>query len=141
MTIEITGLANDRMLEGRITKRINEVLKTLKVAPISANVAFIDENGPKGGVDTRCALTVRLPYRPTVRVEELSDTPRRAFDLAFPTLERALVRYREVDRDRRRRPKKYFVAKRLLTGEERPEIPSPPRPAAATTPRRAKKRA
>lgn len=141
MTIEITGLANDRMLEGRITKRLDQVLKTLKVAPVSANVAFIDENGPKGGVDTRCALTIRLPYRPTVRVEELSNTPRRAFDLAFPALERALVRYREVDRDRRRRPKKYFVAKRLLAGEERPEAPQAARPSATSTTRRAKKRA
>lgn len=137
MTIDITGLRNDRVLEGRITKRLAQALKTLTVAPVSALVAFMDENGPKGGVDTRCALTVRLPYRPSVRVEELADTPRRAFDLAFPALERALVRYREVDRDRRRRPKKYFVAKRLLTGEGRGSTP----PSATTSARRARKRA
>lgn len=138
-TIDITGLRNDRALEGRITKRVGQALETLSVAPVSALVAFVDDNGPKGGVDVRCALTVRLPYRPSVRVEEAADTPRRAFDLAFPALERALVRYREVDRDRRRRPKKYFVAKRLLAGEGSAPMqqaaPSPP------APRRARKRA
>ncbi len=117
MTIEITGLGNDRMLASRITKRMSGALEKLRVGPVAAQVAFVDENGPKGGVDTRCTLTVRLPYRPSVRVEEVANTRRRAFDQSFPALERALVRYREVDRERRRRPKKYFAAKRLLSAE------------------------
>ncbi len=132
MAIDIIGLGNDRVLRTRITSRMSKALGQLRVKPVNAHVAFIDENGPKGGIDTRCTLTVRLPYRPTVRVEHIADAPRAAFDQAFDTLERQLVRYREVDRDRRRRPKKYFAAKRLLTGE-----PSSPPPAERRTRKRA----
>jgi hypothetical protein len=49
-------------------------------------------------------------------VEHTAQTGRLAFDGAFAVLERQLERYRERDRDERRHPKKYFVAKRLLTG-------------------------
>ncbi|PWU24350.1 MAG: hypothetical protein C5B48_06870 [Candidatus Rokuibacteriota bacterium] len=85
--------------------------------PLAAQAAFFDDNGPKGGRGMRCALTVRVPYRPAVRVEHTAETARLAFDLSFKSLERQLARYRELDRDRRRYPKKYFAAKRLLEGE------------------------
>ena len=74
----------------------------------------------------RCAIDVRVPYRSPIRVEHVATTSRLAFDSAYATLERQIERYRERDRDIRRRPKKYFVAKRLLTGGL--EAPgSPPR--------------
>lgn len=88
---------------------------------MAAQATFFDENGPKGGPAIRCALTVRLPYRPTVRVENVAETARLAFDGALAVLERQLERYRERDRDNRRRPKKYFVAKRLLMAGVAPE--------------------
>jgi ribosome-associated translation inhibitor RaiA len=69
----------------------------------------------------RCALTVRLPFRPSIRVERTAETPRLAFDAAFAVLERQLERYRERDRDNKRHPKKYFAARRELAG-------APPRP-------------
>lgn len=74
---------------------------------------FVDDNGPKGG-GIRCALTLRLPYRPALRVEQTAMTARLAFDGAIATLERQLERHGERQRERRRRPKKYYVAKRLL---------------------------
>jgi hypothetical protein len=45
-----------------------------------------------------------------VYVEEVAASPRIAFDAAAGKLERRLVRLSESDRDRRRHPKKYFVA-------------------------------
>lgn len=84
---------------------------------LAAQVAFFDDDGPKGGRAVRCGLTVRVPYRPAVRVEHTAETPRLAFDASFKSLERQLERYREMDRDRRRYPKKYFAAKRLLESE------------------------
>lgn len=120
MTIDIQGLPTRSALRVRVTRQMNEVLSPLHVKPVAAKVTFFDENGPKGGVAIRCALTVRLPYRPVVRVEHLSDTPRRAFDGGFATLERQLAKYRERRTERPRRPKKYYVAKRLLTGGFRP---------------------
>lgn len=127
MTIDLDRIPNDRTLRARVTRQMSAALLRLRVKPVAAKVAFFDENGPKGGVAMRCALTVRLPYRPTVRVEHVSDTPRLAFDSGFAKLERQLRRYRKRDRDRRRRPKKYYAAKRLLTGgRSRPSKPHSP---------------
>jgi ribosome-associated translation inhibitor RaiA len=86
------------------------------MSPIRAKVTFFDDNGPKGGRGMRCAVNVRLPYRPPIRVDQVAETSRLAFDGAFSALERQLERYRERDRDNKRRPKKYFVAKTLLGG-------------------------
>jgi ribosome-associated translation inhibitor RaiA len=112
--IEITGVKLAPALRALVRRRIAAALTPLGVRPLSAQATFFDDNGPKGGKACRCALTVRLPYRPSVRVERTAAEPRLAFDAAFEVLERQLERYRERDRDSRRRPKKYFVAKRLL---------------------------
>ena len=117
--IEISGL-RDSALRTLISNRVGRALKPLQVKPLAAQVTFFDDNGPKGGRAVRCALTVRVPYRPTVRVEHTAETPRLAFDASFKSLERQLERYRERDRDSRRYPKKYYVAKRLLQGETPP---------------------
>lgn len=118
-TIKITGLERDP-LRGRATRLMTEALAKLAVAPVKGQVAFFDDNGPKGGRAMRCALTVRLPFRPSIRVERSAVTPRLAFDAAFAVLERQLERYRERDRDNKRHPKKYFAARRALTDETSP---------------------
>ena len=115
MVIDIRGIAGNRLLRARVRKQMSGALDRLRVTPLGAKVLFVDENGPKGGIDIRCALTVRLPFQPSVRVEHMGRTPRRAFDEAFTVLERDVERGRQS----RRRPKKYYVAKRLLsTGGE-----------------------
>jgi ribosome-associated translation inhibitor RaiA len=119
--IKITGLERDP-LRGRAMRLMADALAKLAVAPVKGQASFFDENGPKGGRAMRCALTVRLPFRPSVRVERTAETPRLAFDAAFAVLERQLERYRERDRDNKRHPKKYFAARRVLT-EEAPRRP------------------
>jgi ribosome-associated translation inhibitor RaiA len=118
--VEIRGIEQDSALGARISRRMHAVLQPLQVQPIAADVVFFDDNGPKGGRAIRCALTVRLPHRPTVRVEHTAETPRLAFDSGFAVLERQLERYRGRDRDSRRHPKKYFAARRLSAGEAAP---------------------
>ena len=113
MTIDIQGLPTRSALRARVAKQLTEALRPLGAKPVAAKATFSAEHGP--GIGVRCALTVRLPYRPSVRVEHVSDTPRSAFDGSFATLERQLAKYRERLSERRRRPKKYYVAKRLLT--------------------------
>lgn len=108
MAIEIQGLNT------RDRARMNRALQLLPVTPTWARVAFIDDNGPKGGRALRCAMTVRLPRRPTIRVEHSSTTVRLAFDGALARLERRLERVREIQREGQRHPKKYYAAKRLL---------------------------
>jgi ribosome-associated translation inhibitor RaiA len=125
MAIAIRGLGKDRVLSARVSAHVGDAIASLRVAPVSAKVTFFDDNGPRGGVAMRCALDVRVPYRPAIRIERVAATNRLAFDKAFATLGRQLERYRERDRDIKRRPKKYFVAKRLLTGGlEAPGSPS-----------------
>ncbi len=114
MTIDIRGVADGPALRAHVTARMTAALARLAVPPMTARVTFFDENGPKGGVDIRCALLVRLPRRPAIRAEHMGETPRAAFDGAFAVLERLLERYVERGRENRRHPKKYFVAKRLL---------------------------
>jgi len=116
MVIDIQGMEKDRALRARAAKVVAAALEPIKMAPIRAKITFFDDNGPKGGRGMRCAMDVRLPYRPPIRVEQVAETSRLAFDGAFGALERQLERYRVRDRDIKRRPKKYFVARRLLAG-------------------------
>jgi ribosome-associated translation inhibitor RaiA len=115
--IAISGIKRDAALRTRTAKLMAATLARLSVKPVRGQAAFFDDNGPKGGRAMRCALTVKLPYRPSIRVERSAETPRLAFDAAFTILERQLERYRERDRDSKRHPKKYFAARRAVTGE------------------------
>ncbi len=112
--VEVRGIPVDRALYGQAVKRMRTALKLVAVKPVTARVNFFDENGPKGGLAIRCAFTVRLPYRPMVRVEHVAESPRLAFDGGLAKLERQLEEYRERHRESQRYPKKYFAAKRLM---------------------------
>jgi ribosome-associated translation inhibitor RaiA len=118
MTITIEGLNHDSALRQLILRKLNALGRRVRPAPVSARIAFTDENGPKGGNDTRCAVTVDLPRRPALHVEDLADSHRLAFDAAFSGVERLVQRERDAILGQRRRPKKYYVAKRLLEGDD-----------------------
>ncbi len=115
--VQIGGLEGDARLQARARKLMQDQLVRVGLWPVSGRVTFFDDNGPKGGRAMRCALTVRLPYRPNLRVERTAETARLAFDAAFGVLERRLERYRERDRDSKRHPKKYFAASRAQAVE------------------------
>jgi len=125
MATVIEGLS-DAALRRLIGKKLNTLSRHLPRPPIAVRVGFTDENGPKGGVGIRCAITVDLPRRRSLHAEDMAAAPRQAFDLAFDALERRALKEVDRARDGRRRPKKYFVAKRLLGAE----------PAAREQPRR-----
>ncbi|HWN53900.1 MAG TPA: HPF/RaiA family ribosome-associated protein [Verrucomicrobiae bacterium] len=114
MRVDIQGLERDPMLRGRVGRLVGAALETIKAAPVRARVTFFDDDGPKGGLALRCAVDLRVPYRPPIHIEHVAATPRLAFDGVMAALERQLERYRERARENRRHPKKYFVAKRLL---------------------------
>ncbi|MBI4591543.1 MAG: HPF/RaiA family ribosome-associated protein [Candidatus Rokubacteria bacterium] len=115
MKIELRGVSLAPRLGARIEKRLGRELGRIHTSPVTALVTFADDNGPKGGRATRCALTVRVPRRPTIRVEDVAETAWLAFDRSFAGLRRRLAAYREWRLERTRYPKKYFAAKRLLT--------------------------
>jgi ribosome-associated translation inhibitor RaiA len=122
--IDIEGLANDPALRTRCSRRARQALARLGVTPLSARINFTDQNGPKGGVSVRCAITVPVPRRAPVHVEHVAPTQGTAFDGALDSLEHQLTRGWRRDREAGRRPKKYYVAKRAQTGE----LPGPERP-------------
>lgn len=114
MKIELRGVSLAPALGIRVEKRLGRELGRIRAAPVEAVVTFVDDNGPKGGRAVRCALTVRVPRRPTIRVEGVAETAWLAFDRSFGSLRRQLAAYRERRLERTRFPKKYFAAKRLL---------------------------
>ena len=116
MAIEIRGVPVGRGLRARILTQLTAALAQLGREPAAARATFFDENGPKGGLALRCALTVRVPHRPIVRVEETAADPRTAFDGAFAKLGRDLERHRDREREAKRHPKKYYVAQRMIGG-------------------------
>jgi ribosome-associated translation inhibitor RaiA len=117
IAIDIEGLAGDRALRTRCARRTRLALAHLGMTPLAVRINFTDENGPKGGVSVRCAITVPVPRRAAVHVEHLAPSPGTAFDGALDTLEDHLAQRRRREREAGRRPKKYYVAKRVLTGE------------------------
>jgi ribosome-associated translation inhibitor RaiA len=112
--VELRGVPVDAALGRRAVAAVTAAVARAGAQPVRSQITFFDDDGPKGGRAVRCALTVRLPHRPHLRVEDVAETPRRAFDGAMAALERELARYRDRRREAQRRPKKYFVAKRLL---------------------------
>ena len=115
MTIDIRGLRVDAALRHKMTAAMSDALGRLPGAPASAHIAFYDDNGPKNAPGIRCALTLNRPRHAPIRVQWVDVTKRAAFHLAYGALMRRLHDEAERTRDVRRRPKKYFAARRLLT--------------------------
>ena len=116
IAIAIEGMVSDRILRARVARRVRRALARLGQTPLSAHVHFTDENGPKGGVSVRCALTIPLPRRAPVHVAHVAETLTVAFDGALDTVEQRLAQTRRRERTVGRRPKKYYAAKRALPG-------------------------
>jgi hypothetical protein len=89
----------------------------------AVGVTFTDINGPKGGVDIRCAVTVEAPGRPARHASALAADARLALDGALEALERELAKDRGKGRALARRPKKYFVAGEALRPDGVAELP------------------
>jgi putative sigma-54 modulation protein len=123
MTLVMESLALDDPLRPLIEDRMAALLRRGRLRPTVARVAFSDENGPKGGVDIRCVVTLEVPRRPSLNASAIGETARLAFDTTIEALERGVRRDRQRRRDAARRPKKYFIAHRGLTVEGEAALP------------------
>jgi Sigma 54 modulation protein / S30EA ribosomal protein len=121
MSLDIQGLQDPRLTE-RVVTEIEAVLDRYGYRPIGVRVMFGDENGPKGGVDTKCTMVVPVPPRAVVRAEHLAPTPHEAFEGSLAALGRQLGERRSRTRALSRRPKKYYVAKQSLRTVESREL-------------------
>src|SRR5207244_294691 len=120
-----------------VRAKIAQTLGRVDPPPTTAKVIFADENGPKGGPGLRCTIVHDMPRRRDFSVSELGDSEVVAFDAAFSALESSIVRDRERRRELVRRPKKYFLAKRLLAPDTTIEAAEAP---AEVRPKRARRR-
>jgi len=143
-TVLVDG-AHGAALETEVRTRVAEALDRVSTRRTAAKVVFADVNGTRGGVDIRCTIVAEIPRRRELNVEEMGATAEVAFDAAFAALKQSLTREHERRRALARRPKKYFLAKRLLSPDttlESPELaPEPTRITPGPRPKRARRRA
>jgi ribosome-associated translation inhibitor RaiA len=135
MRVLIEGLGDDRALRTLVNGKVLAALGRQRIPATTARVQFASESGPKGGVSSRCAITIDVPRRPELHAAIAAESYRLAFEQALAVLERQLERDRARGREERRRPKKYYLAKRLLEPEASSEE-APPRPAVGRRPAR-----
>jgi ribosome-associated translation inhibitor RaiA len=112
--IDITGLKITPTLRSRIAQRLRRALASVRTNPIHVRVAFADVNGPKGGLDVRCAIDVRIPQTAPLHVEETHERDVTAFDRATAMIARQIKERLGRRQESGRRPKKYYAARRLL---------------------------
>ena len=110
MSLVIQGLAATDPLRDLIVRKLRGLLGRARIRATASDVTFSDVNGPRGGVDSNCAITVEVPRRPTCHASAVAADRRVALDGALDALEHELLRDRDRRRDLARRPKKYFVA-------------------------------
>jgi hypothetical protein len=97
-----------------VIKRMLQALRRISAQPVNARVAFTDDNGPKGGADVRCRVVVTIPGQPPITITRVAPSARLAFDATYERAARLLARGHARWLEARRRPKKYYTAKRLL---------------------------
>jgi len=121
-TIIVEGTRN-RPFAARVRAKVARALGRVDPPPTTAKVIFTDENGPKGGPGIRCTVVHDMPRRRDFSVTERGESEAVAFDAAFAALEMSVTRDRARRRELVRRPKKYFLAKRLLSPDTTLESP------------------
>jgi hypothetical protein len=94
--ISARGARVDDALRAHIGTRLGRQLGRRALAVERCLVRFVDVNGPRGGRDKLCRLTVVLTGSPNVFVEERAETERSAFDRAAKRAARAA--FRSLDR-------------------------------------------
>jgi ribosome hibernation promoting factor len=114
ITLEIAGATVAAPLRARISRRMRRALVGVRTSPVRVHVTFGDVNGPKGGVDVRCAIDVRIPRTAPLHAEALAERDVLAFDLSADVMTRRIAARLLRRQDAARRPKKYYAARRLL---------------------------
>jgi ribosome-associated translation inhibitor RaiA len=123
MSIVMEGIALDDPFRAVIEQKLAAVMRRGRLRATGVRVAITDENGPKGGVDIHCAVTVEIPRRPATHASAVAENARLALDGAIEALEREIGRERDRRRDLARRPKKYFVAHEGLRADGEAALP------------------
>ena len=111
MQLEIVGIPKSAVVSLRVHRRLGTALAPAQGAVRGCRVAFTDENGPKGGVDTRCTIDLRLVRRAPIHVVGRASSRALALREALERLRRRVRESVGASRAAARRPRKYFAAR------------------------------
>ena len=114
LRLQIGGNPIAPSLRAKIVRRIRRALAGVRTSPIHGHVTFADVNGPKGGLDVRCAIDVQIPRTAPLHAEALAESDVTAFDQSAAVIARRIAQRLLRRQESGRRPKKYYAAKRLL---------------------------
>jgi putative sigma-54 modulation protein len=100
LNLTIRGMATSDTLEGVIRRKLHFALDRFGEWVHRVQVAVDDLNGPKGGLDKRCRVTLSVPRRKPVVVEgrgaDVLSVVATVIDRAALTLDRARSRKRAM---------------------------------------------
>ena len=113
-TIHTAGLPVSPSLKALVVASLRRALVGVRTSPVHATVTFTDVNGPKGGLDVRCAIDVMVPQTPPLHAEATAERDVTAFQQSAARIAQRIADRLERRREGGRRPKKYYAARRLL---------------------------
>lgn len=90
-------------LAGHVERRVRQGLDRAERRVRHVLVHLVDVNGPRGGEDKKCAVSVRLTTGDEIRVQTQDTCPYRAVDSAVSRVKRNVMDRVKRTRDRRRR--------------------------------------
>jgi ribosome-associated translation inhibitor RaiA len=89
-------------IDAHVQKRLGFTLGRCAERVRRVDVTLSDLNGPRGGIDKRCLVKIRLNSLPPVVVEDIQTDLYSAVDRATSRAGRAVIRRLAFDNDRRR---------------------------------------
>ena len=113
VTIQTSGFEITNALRSYIEQRLATALGWARHHMHKLAVSLSDINGPRGGVDKRCKIQVKLASGREIIIEDVEADMYVAIDRAAERADRAVVR--QVERARQ------FAHTRPLTGSEIPD--------------------
>lgn len=96
--VRFRGLASSEFLRAHVLRRIHMHARRFGRALVAVVVRLSDVNGPRGGVDKRCQVTLVRPGQRPVTIEEVSVDAYAAVDAAVERA--ALTAGRSIARER-----------------------------------------
>jgi putative sigma-54 modulation protein len=78
---------------------VDPIAKYIEDEATEVDIALVDINGPKGGIDQECRVTVRMPGFAATHVTETAETIHQAIDSTRDRLEKAIKRMVEKRRE------------------------------------------
>ncbi|QDU35972.1 hypothetical protein Mal4_02550 [Maioricimonas rarisocia] len=84
--------ADRRRLRDAVVDRVERTLARYAHRVARVNVTLVDENGPRGGVDKRCQVSVVMHGTPEITASAMNENPWRAFTTATERVRQIISR-------------------------------------------------